>query len=90
MVEYANVEMIPVREIDFYDIKFPTSWLDDVTLKRYTAKSFEDDIRENGIKNPIVLQRLLNGRFKVLNGRHRFSVARKLGFTVVPCIVERW
>lgn len=58
---------------------------------RYTEKKmldFMDNIRENGIIEPIRARPLPSGRFQILAGHNRVEAARRIGFTTVPAIVE--
>jgi len=43
-----------------------------------------NNIRENGIKNPIELVRDKNGNVKIYNGNHRLQIANELGLNEVP------
>lgn len=46
-------------------------------------------IREVGLIQPIVVQRLPMGGFQILAGHRRFAAVRKLGWPKVPCLVRR-
>jgi hypothetical protein len=81
--------MIPIDQIEC-KLNFPTNltWCcDEEGFKFYTRKSFIEDIRINGMKKPINVTKQLNGKYMVINGRHRYIAAKDLGWTEVPCEV---
>ena len=46
-------------------------------------KNLTKDIKENGIKKPIILQ-IDNGKGLVVEGNHRLCIAIKLGLKTIP------
>jgi hypothetical protein len=44
--------------------------------------AFLDKRREADV---VVISRIPDGRYEVINGRHRLGIARKLGMTAIPC-----
>jgi hypothetical protein len=55
--------------------------------KYYFRPELVEDIRKNGLKNPITLNQDANGNLAVGDGHHRYVAARHLGFTHIPAIV---
>jgi hypothetical protein len=53
----------------------------------YVRPELIEDIRKNGLKNPITLNQDANGNFAVGDGHHRYIAAQRLGFTHIPAIV---
>lgn len=50
-------------------------------------QSLVDSIRENGIKEPLLL-RPKNGQYEIIIGNKRYETARLLGFKTVPALVR--
>ena len=49
-----------------------------------------EDIKENGIFNPIIVNKIDDGKFMILSGHRRVHAARALGMRDVPCIVQEY
>jgi len=47
-----------------------------------------DNIRRNGVIQPISVRPAGNGRFEILAGHNRVEAAKLAGLTVVPCLVQ--
>jgi hypothetical protein len=82
------VTMIKVANL-VCNLNFPDglAWLSGENMRFWTKKTFEEDVRNNGIKEPLKVKRLGNEMFQVLNGRHRYLAAVDIGLEEVPCIV---
>lgn len=48
-----------------------------------------DSIREVGILQPLTIERLHDGRFRILAGHRRLAAAKLAGLTHVPCVLRR-
>jgi hypothetical protein len=49
---------------------------------------FLEDIKQNGIKEPIYIQVLMDGQIVVYEGNHRIQAAKQLGLTEVPARIR--
>lgn len=47
-----------------------------------------ESIREHGLINPLVVEPLASGRYRILAGERRFVACRQLGLETVPCIAR--
>src|SRR5580658_7521307 len=45
-------------------------------------------IRAHGLINPIIVEVVGSGRYRIIAGERRFAACRSLGLTTVPCIVR--
>ena len=52
------------------------------------SQRFLDDIRKNGLRNPLVVHRHLNRRWLIMVGNNRHWAARMLGMNHVPVVVS--
>jgi hypothetical protein len=76
----VKVVMIPSRSI------CPNEWnpneLSDVMFQRLV-----DDVRKLGFLQPILVTPTESGSFRIVDGEHRFEVAKLLDMVDVPCVV---
>lgn len=49
-----------------------------------TVNKLKEDIKSNGIQNPIELIRDEDGKIKINNGNHRLEIAKQLGLKEIP------
>lgn len=56
----------------------PTSW-----TERH-AKELLEGIRENGIRVPLLVEKLKNGKYKIIDGFSRYNAALQLRMTQIP------
>ena len=75
----SNVEFVPIQEILPYKSNGGYRTEDQINV-------LENDIRQNGITNPIELIRENDGTIRVENGNHRLEVAQRLGLEEVPIV----
>lgn len=68
--------------------RFPSWWLSEPDLQMWNQRVFEEDIKMNGVKVPLTVRKLSDGMYWVVNGRHRYATAKKLGIVDVPCYLE--
>jgi ParB-like chromosome segregation protein Spo0J len=47
------------------------------------------DIKKNGIKNPIYVEDLGNGKYRMVDGYHRYYIGKSLGFKEFICTVVK-
>lgn len=64
------------------DIVFPD--YEGRAAPRVIDKNFLEDLRVNGIINPLTVQVLENGKFEIIAGRGRARAAKELGLKTVP------
>lgn len=81
--EFDNIKYINIDELNIIE-KQP--------FKEYTKSNkylmLKDSIQSNGITNPLIV-RLLNGKYYILSGRHRYLVGKEIGLNALPCIVKK-
>jgi hypothetical protein len=53
----------------------------------YFRPELIEDIRKNGLKNPVNINQDAKGNLAIGDGHHRIVAARHLGFTHIPAIV---
>jgi ParB-like chromosome segregation protein Spo0J len=78
----SEVIMIPVDKIN--DVRLPL-----VHFSNWSKKRLKKSIVKEGIRNPLTVIQMTDGRYHVEHGKHRFYVAKKLGVKEIPCIVSK-
>lgn len=53
-----------------------------------TLAALKDDIRRRGFIQPILVRPVGEGRYRLIDGEHRWRVLGELGAETVPCVVE--
>lgn len=82
--DLGEVKNVPIEDV--LQFKTDGGYRD----KQYMAE-LREDIRKNGIDNPIELVRNSDGSIGIENGNHRLQVANELGLKEVPIkFVESW
>ena len=76
-VTYLNSEDVVIREDQAFELQ------DDEYIS-----SLAEDIKENGLDNPLIVRKLENDKFDLICGRHRFLALKKLCENKIPCIVQ--
>lgn len=76
-VTYLNSEDVVIRENQAFELQ------DDEYIS-----SLAEDIKENGLDNPLIVRKLENDKFDLICGRHRFLALKKLNENKIPCIVQ--
>ena len=72
-----------------------TSLLDAHPLQRYYSMDEEEldwlaeNVRQNGVMEPIHVQKKENGRYTIIAGHRRTEASRRAGLTEIPAIVEQ-
>ena len=76
-VEKVNIAKI--KSFDYLDSYYkPSSFVMNILKKGY---------REDGRFLPIILAKESNGEYLIIDGHHRYALARELGFSEVDCII---
>lgn len=73
---YSEVMEIPLEKL--------------ITPAHYTydeIRELVDDVREHGLKEPILVYDRKDGFYIIANGAHRNSVAMILGWKTISCII---
>lgn len=52
-------------------------------------RRFADNIRENGVIEPISVRPMANGRFQIIAGHNRVEASRLAGKTVIPALMQQ-
>lgn len=78
----GNVEYIRVRDI-LVDENQPRKHFDPIRLA-----ALKNNIMKHGIKRPLDVEEMGNGKYLIQDGERRFRTAITLGLTEVPCIVH--
>lgn len=63
---------------------------DHYPFKQFEGRRLEEmtaDIRNAGIRDPIIVRSAADGNYEILNGHYRVAAAKKLGWEAVPAIV---
>ncbi len=82
MSETPNVEQIDVRKI-LPDENQPRKYF--AADKMYNLKQ---SVKKHGIKVPITVEDMGNGKYLLIDGERRFRSAIELGLKTVPCVIE--
>lgn len=93
-IRYPIISDLPV---EFIPLDFIVGWDEKTILQQdttYDIKSEEfqrllTDIKERGIRTPLVLEDEKDGVYRGFQGGHRYVAAKMLGYTSVPCKVLR-
>lgn len=75
----TDCEVITIGHARFY-LRY-ADWLPPLAEDEFNGLT--ESIREHGIQQPVVLYRLLNNHFDVIDGLHRLKVAQALGFDLM-------
>ncbi len=76
-----TVSQIPVNLID------PCPYQPRKLLNKQALEELSENIKENGILQPLTATRLDNGRYQLIAGHRRLLAASKAGLSTVPVIV---
>lgn len=82
---------VPVRQIQMIKIEF----LDTHPLQHCYSMDEEEldwlaeNVRQNGVMEPIHVQKKENGRYTIIAGHRRTEASRRAGLTEIPAIVEQ-
>ena len=91
--KYPGIEDLPIEWISLDKIEITEETLMD-QKNPYPSDSdrFRDlmhDIKERGIREPLVVRQKRGGLFYSFQGAHRYLAAKQLGYKEVPCRVLR-
>ena len=77
-------------------IEIPTTAVDEEGLEFLNTPEYEaeseklaQNIQERGLLQPIIVTPLAGGRYRVIAGHKRFLACRKLGWKIVPVVVQQ-
>jgi ParB/RepB/Spo0J family partition protein len=77
--ENLKITWLPLNEI------IPNTWnINEMTATKYNA--LLSSIKTRGFIEPIIV-RTINNKWQIINGWHRYNVAKELNFTEIPCII---
>jgi len=76
----VKVQMIPIDQID------PNEWNPNV-MNTFTMNQLADDMEEMGCLQPILVTRKDDGRYRIIDGEHRYDGAKLCDMTEIPGIV---
>ena len=77
----GKLAVIDINQIDILDQPMPEQNAEE-------KRDLMESIRENGLTYPIVVQKQDDGRYKVIDGRTRLEVVKKLEYSQIPCILR--
>ncbi len=83
-----DTKLMGTRNIPLCEIK--SNWHQDISSwspDQQAVKLLEEEYRQNGRLFPIVLSKIKNGKYTIIDGHHRFFVARKLELEAMDCVV---
>lgn len=75
---------ITIVETDINSLK-PNNWNTNIVSPENELK-IEHSLNKFGLFRPIIVRTLKNGTLEILGGEHRWSVAKKLGYTSIPVV----
>jgi len=78
--------MVEVKEINVNDIIVPAERARATFTDELTAE-LEASIRTHGFTVPILVAPAPNGKYTLIDGEHRLQIAKKLGYTALPCVI---
>ena len=76
-----NIQYINVEDI------IPNRFQPRLTFDENALKELATSIKEHGIIQPLVLRKLLNGKFEIIAGERRYKASQIAGLTKVPAII---
>lgn len=82
--EIEEVQNIQLEDLEFFEDQ-PFSIYD----KTEKFNELLESIKDYGIINPLIITNSsIDNKYIILSGRHRYLVAKELGYETVPCIVK--
>lgn len=54
----------------------------------YVNPELREDIKKNGLKNPLIVVLNKDGSYQLLDGHHRLRICAELGYKTVPCVFD--
>jgi ParB/RepB/Spo0J family partition protein len=76
-----------VEDIPLDKIKLPLHYVREGIDEDHIEFLFED-IKKRGLLEPLLVKPLPQGLYEIVNGVHRYSALRKLGWASAPCIIK--
>lgn len=95
LLSYKNISGKSIVEIDVSLLIPITSLHLTDSIAYRTSKRFMDlktDIEKNGIREPVIVMYeflgKIKGKYTVLEGIHRYTIAKLLGYKTMKCVVQ--
>lgn len=88
MIQNIPIEFVPISRIKGWDENSPIDQKGGYGFDSPIHLKLKEDIRNRGIREPIVLQEI-NGELYGFQGSHRYFIAKELGYKDIPCRVIR-
>lgn len=79
--ESASIINVPINKLIEYREKQPFS-----IHKEAKMRQIEESMERNGVLNPILIRRIENGMYEIIDGRNRVRCAKKLNYETIPAI----
>ena len=77
----TNIEFIDVENI------IPNRFQPRLTFDENALKELASSIKEHGIIQPLVVRRLLNGKYEIIAGERRYKASQMAGLNKLPVII---
>jgi ParB/RepB/Spo0J family partition protein len=81
----SSIKDIPLEQLETDPDHSRASEIDETNLMDIW---FLESIREHGLLQVLVVNRLEDNRYQIIDGHRRYACARRLGLTTVPCRVH--
>lgn len=81
-------EKYNVNYIDIKDIRLRENQVFELQSEDY-INSLAEDIKINGLDNPLIVRMLEDESYDLICGRHRFLALQKNGEEKIPCIIQK-
>ncbi|MFM1524533.1 MULTISPECIES: ParB/RepB/Spo0J family partition protein [Helcococcus] len=90
LVNYLSDEQIEeVQNIQLDDLEFFEDQPFNIYDKTEKFNELIESIKDYGIINPLIVTNSdVDNKYVILSGRHRYLVAKELGYETIPCIVK--
>lgn len=80
--------MMKIHDIEFIDVgKIIVNDWNPNEMKEREYERLTREIKNSGLISAIEVYPLEDGRYRVIDGEHRFRVARDLGYDEMPCVI---
>jgi len=79
------MKIVGVMDIEIDRIEFPTRWRR--YIDREKVEVLKKDIAAHGLINPIMVQEMKGGAYRLIAGYRRYTACRELGMKTIPATV---
>lgn len=86
-----KVHLLKIDDLEVDENNIRKGLKDEWNHDRERDKNFIEDIRNRGIKSPLLVRPNNSGtgkKYKIVNGSRRYNAAKEIGLKCVPCIIE--